>query len=751
MTKFKLLFTWLYTERKVIRSIYALSFVQGLMYLMIPLGIQAIVTFVMAGSFSTSLVVLCVLTTILVAFIGFFQLWQMRITETLQEKIFGNIASKISYYLHGTKSNDTVLFKINKYFELVTLQKGISKILLDFSFSFISIIFGLILLPAYSSWFLVFTILLGGVFYFIVNYYGKRALETNLKTSNSKYELMDWFQKSVISDKTSNDDFIGHTDHILSNYFANRKQYYNTLETQFKGIIIFKIIFISILLFLGAFLVQTGELNIGQFIASEIIIFLVINSVEKFVSSLGTSYDMVTSLYKIETMFGKEDGSSFVRNETHKLKSFSNIYTHPYSKRLKQFLVVMVVLGLINLFLPWTQNVESVGKITSLDPANRPQLITSRIAGRIEKWFVREGDFVKKNDTIAFISEVKDEYIDPLLIDRSEQQVKAKETTLQSYEQKINAINSQIDALGKVLNMKLQQNSNKISQVKQKVIIDSIEYVSAANNYKVADEQFKRYEELVVKGVVSKTELENRKVKLQEALAKKISSESKYSNAKSELLNTEIDMNTVKQDYAEKLMKAESDKFSALSLFYEGEGSLSKLQNQLANYNMRKSYYYVTAPQDGYITKSNINGIGEIVKEGGPLCNFVPKQNDQAVELYINPIDLPLIKEGQRVQLIFDGWPAFVFSGWPGVSYGSYTAEVVAYDKVISDNGKFRILAKNAGKPWPDALQIGGGVKGFALLNDVPLVYEFWRQINGFPPDFYKNNNTSKKNEKKKE
>jgi hypothetical protein len=214
--------------------------------------------------------------------------------------------------------------------------------------------------------------------------------------------------------------------------------------------------------------------------------------------------------------------------------------------------------------------------------------------------------------------------------------------------------------------------------------------------------------------------------------------------------NAEIELNSIQQDYQEKLMKTESDKFSALSLMYEGEGALTKLQNQLANYSMRKGFYYVLAPQDGYIAKTNIQGIGEIVKEGAALCNIVPTQDEQAVELYIDPVNLPLIQKGQKVQLQFDGWPAFVFSGWPGISYGTFTAEIVAFDKVLSENGKFRILAKNAGEKWPEAIQIGGGVKGFALLNNVPLFYELWRTVNGFPPDFYKTTDVSKKKNNKK-
>jgi len=750
LKKSKLLFTWLYKEKSVISKIYVLAILQGVMYLGIPLGIQGVVTYIMAGSFSASLILLSCITITITIFIGFFQIWQMRINETLHQKIFGNLASKIGLYLNQTTSQHIDVFsKLNKYFEIVTLQKGVSKILLDFSFSIISIIFGLLILPAYSSWFLYFTIGLGFSFYYIISHFGKKGIETNISTSNEKYKLIQWFQENVKNEQTNSNVFLENTDLILGHYLDERKKHYNILESQFKGFVIFKVVFISILLFLGAYLVQTGGLNIGQFIASEIIIFLVINSVEKLVSSLGTCYDMITAIYKLESVFDNQEKISFINKNTFSLDSMKNIYYHPYSKVIKYSIYVIGVLFLIILLMPWTQNVESFGKVTTLDPENRPQTITSRIGGRVERWFINEGDFVKKDDTIAFISEIKDDYIDPLLINRSENQIKAKETTLESYEQKINAVNSQIDALNKSLRLKMEQSQNKIVQAKMKIKTDSMDSQTSISNYKVAEEQFKRYEDLFIKGIISKTDLENRKVKLQDALAKKTAAENKYITSKNDLLNAEIELNSVQQDYQEKIMKAESDKFSALSALYDGEGALNKLQNQLANYTMRKGFYYVLAPQDGYITKTYIQGIGEIIKEGTSLCAIVPNQSEQAVELYVNPIDFPLIQNGQTVQLIFDGWPTFVFSGWPGISYGTFSAEVVAFDKAISDNGKFRILAKNKGQKWPNGIQIGCGVKGFALLNNVPLIYELWRKINGFPPEFYIQKPTKKENEKK--
>lgn len=724
--KFSLLTRWLRKERIFIYRIYALATLQGAIYLSIPLSIQGIITYTMAGRFSASLILLTLLTIAATALIGFFQLWQIRINETLQQKIFVNVTENFSANLSKEKLNK-LKEKLAYFFEVATLQKGIGKILLEFSFSIISIVFGLLILPAYSNWFLIFAVLLSLAFYLIVTYYGRKAQEANIETSNKKYEVFNRITECAETDQMNAE---------LENYLSSRKNYFNIYESQYKGILLFKILFVSILLLLGVVLVQNGQLNIGQFVASEIIVLLVINSVEKLVSSLGTFYDLTTGLYKIYSVFG--ENSDFPESDSPSLPAAQNIYIHKYGKIVKTSFYIIVASAIVVLFLPWTQTVDMNGKVSVLNPENKPQQITSRIAGRIERWYIQDGDYVRKNDTIAFISEIKEEYLDSMLVTRSESQVKSKEVAMKSYESKIEAINEQIDALNQALLLKTKQTKNKILQVKAKLTSDSTDAIAAENNLKVAEEQFKRYEELLAKGVISKTDYENRKVKLQEAQAKKISADNKIISTKNELLNSEIDLNGVQQEYAEKLMKTESDKYSTISMLYDAEGSLTKLQNQLSNYSLRSKYYYVLAPQDGYINNLMMKGIGEIIKEGGVLCNIVPPQTEQVVELYIDPIDLPLIEKGQKINLVFDGWPSFVFTGWPGLSYGAYHAEVVSYDKVISDNGKFRILAANKGERWPEGIQIGGGAKGFALLKDVSLIYELWRKANGFPPEFYK-------------
>ncbi len=741
------IFKWLRNEREVIIKIYFLAILQGALYLLMPLGIQGIITYIMAGSFSASLVLLSTITILAVFYIGVLQLWQMRINETLQERIFAQITDRWSRLISKSQE-ETLRYKVAHFLEVTTLQKGISKILLDFSFSVISILFGLLILPAYNTWFLLFVILLGGAFYVLVIYFSRNAIDENLKTSTQKYYLLEWFTRSFNTDQPEQGQ--RRTDELLTSYLRHRKSYFSNIEKQYKGILIFKVVFVSVLIFLGAFLVHLGELNIGQFVASEIIILLVVNGVEKLVGSLDTFYDIITGLEKIERTLSGTPSTSFLNSEYHPvLKSHSEIYSHPYSRRIKRVIAIMLVIASVVLIAPWTQNVEMHGKVTVLDPEQKPQNVTSRISGRVEKWFINDGQLVKKNDTIAFISEIKEDYIDPLLVQRSEAQVRSKEFSVKSYEEKINAIDFQIDALNKSLTIKTGQLRNKVLQSRAKLASDSADLMAAINNYKITEEQFKRYEDLLVKGVISKTDFENRKVKMQEAYAKRVSAENKMVNARNDLNNAELELGSVQQEYREKLMKAESDKYATISSLYDAEGALTKLQNQLSNYSMRRSFYYVTAPQDGYIHNVAISGVGEIIKEGGILCDIVPLMRDQVVELYVEPVDLPLIDTGRTIQLVFDGWPVFAFSGWPGLSYGTFSAEVITFDKVISNNGKFRVLARNSGERWPSAIQMGGGVRGFALLKDVPLIYELWRQVNGFPPEFYKETYSSTNKHKK--
>lgn len=209
-------------------------------------------------------------------------------------------------------------------------------------------------------------------------------------------------------------------------------------------------------------------------------------------------------------------------------------------------------------------------------------------------------------------------------------------------------------------------------------------------------------------------------------------------------------MNALLQENAEKVAKVQGDQFQSLTQIAGGQAEIAKLENQYASYSIRNGMYYVFAPQDGQVIKAQKAGIGEFVKDGDMIAEIVPDKIQYAVEMFVKPLDLPLLAKGQKVRLFFDGFPAIVFSGWPAASSGTFGGEIAVLENNVSVNGKFRILVKEdpADKPWPEQLKIGTGAQGIALLNDVPVWYEFWRNINGFPPDFYKNKQVNQKEKK---
>ena len=208
-------------------------------------------------------------------------------------------------------------------------------------------------------------------------------------------------------------------------------------------------------------------------------------------------------------------------------KSGQKVFHNRHYKHLNRFLLGFTLIGFFVLFLPWTQSVTGEGYLTTLTLDQRPQTIQSPIPGRIEKWFVREGDFVEKGDTILYISEIKNEYFDPKLVERTSDQIKAKAMSVVAYEEKVSALNNQIGALGRERGLKLEQAKNKLIQSKLKVVSDSIDLEAAKTNIGIARRQYDRTLQLQGEGLKAVTDVEEKRLKLQETQAKLISQENK--------------------------------------------------------------------------------------------------------------------------------------------------------------------------------------------------------------------------------
>ncbi len=419
-----------------------------------------------------------------------------------------------------------------------------------------------------------------------------------------------------------------------------------------------------------------------------------------------------------------------------KLYSLQTLKTPRPGKVLAQWLVGISLVVFLSLFLPWQQNIRGLGEVTALSPSHRPQTVQTIIGGRIESWHFNEGEFVNKGDTILVVSEVYDKYFDPKMLERMGDQINSKEASLEAKKSKAAALTRQISVLREGLSIKLSQAQNKIAQSKLKVQSDSADLEAAKVNFDIAGLQFKRQQVLFDQGLKSLTELESRKQKYQESNAKITSATNKLLASKNELLNALIDLSGIEAEYQDKIAKAQSDLGSTNADIYGTEADISKMRNEYSNVEVRTSQYHILAPQSGYMVRAVSSGIGETLKPGEAVASIMPELEDVAVAMYVKAMDVPLLSLGRKVRLEFDGWPALQFSGWPSVAVGTFGGVIQVIDYVNSPSGEYRILVvpDPLEEPWPSQLRVGSGVNGWAMLDEVAIWYEIWRQFNGFPP-----------------
>lgn len=294
-------------RRDILQTFYYAVFA-GLLNLSVPLGIQAIVNFIQGGRVSTSWIILVILVTLAVGFVGVLELMQIRIVENIQQKIFTRGSFEFAYRFPKIKMNE---FKnsyppeqANRFFDILTVQKGVSKLLLDFPAALIQILFGLILLSLYHPLFIVFGLLLVGLIYLVFKFTARKGMETSLDESKSKYKVAHWLQeiaRSLLSFKLSGSTnlSLAKNDKYTTKYLTAREGHFGILKIQYIKMVVFKVLVTGGLLAVGGLLVLNQEMNIGQFVAAEIIILLIMGSVEKLTKGLDSIYDVLTALEKL--------------------------------------------------------------------------------------------------------------------------------------------------------------------------------------------------------------------------------------------------------------------------------------------------------------------------------------------------------------------------------------------------------------------------------------------------------------------
>jgi len=295
-------------DRKEIRNVYIFAIFSGLMSLGLPLGIQMIINFIQLGQVSTSWFILVGLVVVAIGFTGVLNIYQLRITENLQQRIFTRSAFEFSDRIPKIKME--ILLKryapeiTNRFFDTLTIQKGLSKILIDSSAAILQIVFGLILLSFYHSFFIFLGLVLISLLIFIIRTTSKKAFHSSMEESTHKYKIANWLDEITqarLSFKMAGYSLfnLNQTDKTVNNYLSARERHFKILVQQYGYLIVFKVIIALALLIVGGLLVINQQMNIGQFVAAEIIILLILNSVEKLILSLEVFYDVMTSIEKI--------------------------------------------------------------------------------------------------------------------------------------------------------------------------------------------------------------------------------------------------------------------------------------------------------------------------------------------------------------------------------------------------------------------------------------------------------------------
>lgn len=404
-----------------------------------------------------------------------------------------------------------------------------------------------------------------------------------------------------------------------------------------------------------------------------------------------------------------------------------------YARRVGMILLlVFVVLPLVAVFAPWQQNILGKGRVVAFDPVKRQQVIQAPIEGRVRKWFVVEGQRIRKGDDIV---ELEDN--DPSLLLRLQQEIAAIEDRIRRTRERVESLDLQIASL-----KMSRENARRAAEERMAVAAQNVEAATknVLDQQAVVDQQrinLPRQQQLRKDGLISQLDLERVEQQLKSAEAELGRRRATLRGAERAEVAAQADMDKVVSDADALIQAANAAQATAKAEIASAE---RELQPALVR-RERQMAQFVKSPCDGTVHRLLANAAdgGALVKAGDRMCVIVPDLVDSVVELWIDGVDLPLVRPDSPVRLQFEGWPAVQFVGWPSAAIGTFGGRVRLVDPTDDGRGKFRILVEPdpAEKhPWPSGRVLRPGVRanGWVLLQQVPLWWEIWRQLNGFPP-----------------
>jgi multidrug efflux pump subunit AcrA (membrane-fusion protein) len=427
-------------------------------------------------------------------------------------------------------------------------------------------------------------------------------------------------------------------------------------------------------------------------------------------------------------------------------KFHAHVLTRPPKLILLSSLLLVFILGMVITALitvQWRQTVIGQGQVTVFDPLQRPQAVQSQIKGRLLELLVSEGDQVEAGQVLARLEDRDSKFLDPRQTERLGAQIEALEKKKTAALARMQALRGQISAVQAAAQAKQAAAEAKVVQARQKVIVNRQLLAVANQNLETARLQEARVEKLETAGLKSRRDLEL-------AVQKRVQEEAKLNKLRAELTLNEQEVNLARiqiaqipAEAAEKVQKAEESLAKANEDIAEVEQKVQKLSNESGALHVRRSLQTVVAPCAGVVVNLKKLGLGQLLKEGETIARIVPQDQEfkesRGVELYLSGVDAPLVEVGVSVRLMFEGFPAVPFAGWDWAPVGTFGGVVSSVDPVDTEGEKsgFRVwvLPDPSEAAWPDQkrLRLGSKVSGWLQLNQVPLYYELWRQLNAFP------------------
>lgn len=428
-------------------------------------------------------------------------------------------------------------------------------------------------------------------------------------------------------------------------------------------------------------------------------------------------------------------------------------------KSAKYLFLGLVLITVFIAFAPWQQSVNGTGNVLAFAPNQRQQFIESPIKGRLAEWGegIVENAFVTEGQEIAIIKDLDEGYADRLKLqlensiqgrDFAEQQYEANKRALEAANMIVESFEEQLKAYITVKTETIAAQNAYVTMAEKKVRAEEGQLTENRAAVPQLQAEYDRVKQLEAEDNVSLQKYQEIRRKLAEAQAKVNKAEAYVEVAKSELegktreRSAKIEKAQIDIDYAKaSLRKARGDISKSESYVAKSQQELAKAEKEVLDMQVkvaRQSNRILRAPFDGYITEIKANLGTAILKEGSHICTIVPKTSDRSVQVWLDGNDAPLVEPGRHVRLQFEGWPALQFSGWPAVAVGTFGGEIVSVDATDNGYGKFRALIRPApdSPAWPEERFLRQGVRANAwvLLKRVPLWYEVWRQLNGFPP-----------------